>query len=66
MTTLNVNGMSCIHCEKAVTKALKAVKGVKKINVDLAAKTVSVDFNEKKTDLAAISQAIADAGYEVV
>ena len=32
---LNVSGMSCGHCEAAVTRALKSVPGVSDATVDL-------------------------------
>ncbi|MBK5245446.1 MAG: heavy-metal-associated domain-containing protein, partial [Eubacteriaceae bacterium] len=38
--TLNVEGMSCSHCEKAVKNAVGALDGVASVDVDLAQKTV--------------------------
>jgi len=35
---LNVMGMSCSHCENAVKKAVSALEGVTKVDVDLSAK----------------------------
>jgi Cu2+-exporting ATPase len=31
---LKVKGMSCVHCEMQVKKALESVDGVKNVNVD--------------------------------
>ncbi len=31
MTTIRIQGMTCRHCLEAVTRALKAAKGVKKV-----------------------------------
>gem|GEM_PF-833335 len=35
MQTVKVNGMSCQHCVMAVSKALRGLKGVKDVQVDL-------------------------------
>jgi copper chaperone len=35
ITSLNVEGMSCSHCEKAVKKAVGAVDGVIGVSVEL-------------------------------
>lgn len=64
--TLNVEGMSCSHCVNAVTKAVTALAGVDGVNVDLAAKTVTVDFDEAEVSLDSIKEAIEDEGYDVV
>ena len=63
--TLSVEGMACPKCAARVETALKAVKGVKTVTVDLAAKTVTVTATEATT-LAALSSAITAAGYTVV
>ncbi len=63
---LNVNGMSCSHCEKAVTKALKALDGIADVRVDLAGKTVTVGYAAGKVTADAFKAAIEDAGYDVV
>ncbi len=64
--TLNVEGMSCSHCVNAVTKAVTALEGVAGVNVDLAGKTVTVDYDENKASLEDIREAIEEEGYDVV
>lgn len=64
--TLNVEGMSCMHCVNAVKKSVGELPGVSKVNVDLENKKVNVEFDEAKVKLDAIKEAIEDAGYEVV
>ncbi|AIQ62123.1 Copper chaperone CopZ [compost metagenome] len=61
---LNVEGMSCGHCVSAVEKAVGNLGASAK--VDLAAKTVAVDFDESKLSVSAIKDAIEDQGYDVV
>jgi copper ion binding protein len=64
--TLNVNGMSCSHCENAVKKAVGALNGVDSVTVDLEGKTVTVEFDPEKVTVDAFKEAIEEQGYEVV
>ncbi len=62
--TLNVEGMSCMHCVKKVETALKEVKGVKSVKVDLENKTAEITLKED-VDEEVLKKAVEDAGYEV-
>jgi copper chaperone len=64
-TILNVEGMSCEHCVKAVTQAALALDGVRAACVDLSAKTVRVEHDAAKAPLDAIKRAIEEQGYEI-
>lgn len=64
--TLKVEGMSCGHCEKAVKGALGNVKGVEDVQVDLAAKTVKVEYDEENITIPQLAEVIEDQGYDVV
>jgi copper chaperone len=57
-----VEGMTCGHCEKAVTKALLSLDAQAKVVIDRAHNTVQVD-SEKSRE--ALAQAIADEGYRI-
>ena len=57
-----VPGMSCAHCERAVTEELLGVGGVATVDVDLETKLVRVRGDD--LDDAALRAAIDDAGYE--
>jgi len=57
-----VEGMTCGHCEKAVTKVLLALDAQAKVLIDRAQNRVQVD-SEKNRD--ALAQAIAEEGYRV-
>ena len=59
---LEVSGMSCAHCVRAVQEALSAVPGVKVENVEIGAATVS--FDETKVGVGDLVDAVSDAGYE--
>jgi copper chaperone len=61
MTTLDVKGMTCGHCVKAVTNAVHEVDSQAKVDVDLASGTVQVDSGAPPDR---IEQAIVEAGYE--
>lgn len=63
--TLKVEGMSCQHCVASVEGAVKKL-GSASAKVDLASKSVSVEFDAQKVTLAAIKEAIEDQGYDVV
>jgi len=65
-TILNVEGMSCEHCVNAITKAVKALPGIAKVAVDLAAKSVMVEYDSGKTPLDKIKAEIQEQGYDVV
>jgi copper chaperone len=57
-----VEGMTCGHCEKAVTQALLALDGEAKITIDRTQNTVRVESEQART---ALAKAIADEGYRV-
>ncbi len=62
-TTYSVPGMSCGHCRIAITGEVSQVAGVSAVDVDIAAKRVTVTgagFAD-----AAVRDAIDDAGYDV-
>jgi copper chaperone len=64
--TLKVEGMSCGHCVAAVEKAVNGLSGIKMVNVDLTAKTVTVDFDNQVVNLENIKEVIEDQGYDVL
>ncbi|MFE6872213.1 heavy-metal-associated domain-containing protein [Kitasatospora sp. NPDC057692] len=63
-TVYAVAGMTCGHCEQAVTKAVSALPGVTAVRVDVAAGLVTVSAAAELDD-AALSAAVDDAGYEL-
>lgn len=62
---LKVDGMSCGHCKKAVETSLGELAGVSKVAVNLEAGDVTIEFDETKTSVAAITETIEDQGYDV-
>ena len=59
---LEVSGMSCGHCVSAVRDALGAIPGVKVDSVSVG--SASVTYDESKTNVGELVDAVADAGYE--
>lgn len=57
-----VEGMTCGHCEKAVTQALLTLDAQAKVVIDRAHNSVLVDSEKNRETLA---QAIVDEGYRV-
>lgn len=57
-----VEGMTCGHCEKAVTKALLALDGQAKVLIDRAQNKVQVESTQPRE---ALAKAIAEEGYRV-
>ena len=63
--TLKVGGMTCGGCVSAVTKALRAVPGVKDVSVSLQAGEARVDFDESATSPDRLRTAVERAGFDV-
>jgi copper chaperone len=57
-----VEGMTCGHCEKAVTKALLALDAQAKVVIDRTQNKVQVDSEQARE---ALAKAIAEEGYRV-
>ena len=60
--TFTVTGMTCGHCEKAVTQAVKQLDPQAEITIDRAVNKVEVDSTQARDLLA---KAIAEEGYAV-
>lgn len=63
---LNVEGMSCSHCENRVKNAVSSLNGVNSVNVDLANKKVSIELDASTVTEKQIKDAIEEQGYQVV
>jgi copper chaperone len=60
--TFNVQGMTCGHCERAVTQAVQSVDPQAQVKIDRPAGKVEVQSEQSRE---AIARAIAEEGYEV-
>ena len=60
--TFTVTGMTCGHCEKAVTRAVKQIDPQAEVTIDRPANLVQVQSAQPREQFA---QAIAEEGYAV-
>ncbi|RPI14677.1 MAG: heavy-metal-associated domain-containing protein [Ignavibacteriae bacterium] len=63
-TTINIPTIQCGMCKKTITSVLKDIDGVKSVNVNMNTKKVSVKFDDTKTNIEALENAITAAGYD--
>ena len=59
-----VLGMTCASCVSRITRALRKVDGVERVEVDLRRETATVRRDVGSVSNAALEAAIAAAGYE--
>ncbi len=57
-----VVGMSCGHCERAVTQAVQRIDPEAQVSINRSAQEVKVNSEQPRE---AIARAIAEEGYEV-
>lgn len=58
-----VTGMTCGHCEKAVTRALQQVDPQAQVEIDRAQNRVQVESTHSRE---ALAQAIVEEGYAIL
>jgi len=63
-TTYQVSGMSCGHCEGAVTEEISEIAGVTSVKAVASTGEVTVT-SEGEPDEAAVRAAVDEAGYEL-
>lgn len=61
---ISVPGMSCQDCALTIKKALKAVPGVKSVEVDEVSRRALVSFNPSQVELGKLIEAIERSGFE--
>jgi copper chaperone len=60
--TFQVTGMTCGHCERAVTEAIQAIDAGAQVKIDRASGQVEVQTDSARD---AIAKAITEEGYTV-
>ena len=63
--TLTIEGMTCGHCKGRVEKALGQLDGVTSVEVNLEAKTATIELTTDLTN-ELLTETVDDAGYDVV
>lgn len=61
--TLAVDNMTCVTCVPMVKKSLSQNRGVKRVAVSVEAKTATVVYDDKATNVAELVKATTNAGY---
>ena len=55
---LHVPGMECINCKGKVENVLAYERGVKKLDYDLATRNVTIKYEDKRTDVKKLQNAL--------
>src|SRR5690606_30049820 len=63
---LEVHGMTCASCSATVERGVGKLPGVQNANVNLAAETLTLDYDPAEISLQQVVSAVADAGYQAV
>lgn len=64
-TTYKVSGMSCGHCEGAISEELSRIEGVSGVQAAASSGEVTVTSSVELDDTA-VRDAVDEAGYELV
>ena len=62
---LIVPGMGSDHCAGLVSQSLKRLPGIAELSTSIASHKVRIEFDAEQTSLAALKQAVEQAGYQV-
>lgn len=65
ITTFSVPGVHCGHCKSALEGALGPAPGVGQAEVDVAARTITVSYNDDEIAAPVLIDMIEDQGYDV-
>ena len=63
--TFQVAGMTCGHCQRAVTEEISRIPGLHGVAVDLATGSVTVTATQP-VDRADVARAVDEAGYTLI
>ena len=61
---LNIEGMTCAACAKAVERVTKKLDGVESSSVNIATEKLNITYDETKVTVEQIESAIEKAGYK--
>ena len=64
-STFRVTGMTCGHCERAITAEVGQISGVSQVSVELSEGTVTV-VADQPVDRADVAAAVDEAGYTLL
>jgi len=61
----NVPDISCEHCERTITNTLQPVDGVRTVRVDIPARQVRVEYDEKQVSVDKMRDLLQEEDYPV-
>ena len=64
-TTFQVIGMTCGHCQHAVSEEISRIPGIQGVTVDLASGSVTVTATQP-VDRVNVAHAVDEAGYALI
>jgi copper chaperone CopZ len=64
-TAFQVTGMTCGHCQRAVTEEISRIPGIQGVTVDLATGSVTVTATQP-VDRTDVAHAVDEAGYTLI
>lgn len=62
--TLPIRGMHCVSCSLNIERMLQKTDGIKSAEVNYASEKAAVEYDDEKTSLKKIAEAIRNTGYE--
>jgi len=63
---LNTPNIMCTHCKTSIEGVVGDLFGVKKVEVDVEAKSVALEYDDAAISLETVERAMAEEGYGVV
>ncbi|PRR80125.1 Copper-exporting P-type ATPase A [Clostridium liquoris] len=63
---LNIEGMTCAACARAVERSAKKVEGVTEANVNFASEKLSLTYDDTKAKLEDVQRSVEKAGYKAL
>ncbi len=64
--SFKIEGMTCASCARAVERVTGRLEGVSSANVNLATEKLTLEYDDDKLTVEAISEAIDKAGYKAI
>lgn len=62
----DIRGMSCIHCQNIIEKALRNTKGVTKVSVSYRMGTADAEYDDARTNADKLARVIENLDYKVL
>ncbi len=62
---LDIEGMTCEHCQKKIHDAIAGLDGIKNVIVDLEKNQAEVEYEPTKVNIDAMREAVTKTGYTV-